>query len=156
VSNADLDAFDADAPTDDAPGDARACVVATRPDTFDACREGVYPCPRSYPRSREPFAFMAFYRTAPTSAITHYARVRERVADERGPDSRLGEAYWRTLLDPFTDEREATVFELGELVPLSTPVANDRNGVRGAWYCTVADLRAAGTVSDLAARAETA
>jgi hypothetical protein len=34
-------------------------------------------------------------------------------------------------------------------------VQNDRNGVRGAWYCSVADLRAAGTLSDLADRAET-
>jgi hypothetical protein len=46
-----------------------------------------------------------------------------------------------------------TVFELGDLVTLATPVGNDRNGVRGAWYCTVGELRAAETLSGLAQRA---
>jgi hypothetical protein len=39
-------------------------------------------------------------------------------------------------------------------VPLDEPVANDGNGVRGAWYCTVDDLRAVGTLSELAERAD--
>jgi hypothetical protein len=64
-------------------------------------------------------------------------------------------ADWETLLDPFTDEREVVVFEFGPLVPLDVPVRNDRNGVRGAWYCSVADLRAVETLSGLADRAET-
>jgi len=39
----DLDRFAADTPADDAPGDARVCVVATQPDTFERCRDGFYP-----------------------------------------------------------------------------------------------------------------
>jgi hypothetical protein len=67
----------------------------------------------------------------------------------------MDEADWSDLIDPFSDETEVVVFMLEELVPLDTPVRNDRNGVRGAWYCTVADLRAAPTLSALTNRART-
>jgi hypothetical protein len=46
------------------------------------------------------------------------------------------------------------VFGFEELVPLASPVENDANGVRGALYCTVDDLRAAGTLSELDERAD--
>jgi len=56
--------------------------------------------------------------------------------------------------DPFTDERAVVVFELGPLVPLDRPVASDDgSGLRGAWYTTVADLRAVDRLSALADRA---
>jgi hypothetical protein len=151
----DLDRFTDDAPSDDAPADDRVCVVATRPDTFARCRDGIYPSPLSYERSRADVDRLAFYRTAPVSAVTHHAAVTGRVRQRRGEDGPLTADDWETLLDPFTDEREAVVFEFGPLVPLDRPVQNDRNGVRGAWYCSVADLRAAETLSELAARAET-
>lgn len=153
---ADLDRFATDSPPDDAPGDARVCVVAVQPDTFTACRDGIYPAPRSYPRTRRAFEFMAFYRTAPVSAVTHYAPVEGRIEERRGEtDGRMSPERWERLIDPFSDERTVVVFELGEPVPLSDPVTNDRHGVRGAWYCTVEDLRAAGTLSELVALAET-
>ena len=151
----DLDRFATDHPADDAPGDARVCLVATRPDTFARCRDGLYPAPRSYDRTREPFDYMAFYWTAPVSAVTHYARVTDRVEQRRGDPGPLTEADWAALIDPFSNEDRVVVFVLDELVPLDTPVENDRNGVRGAWYCTVADLRASGMLSGLAARSTT-
>ena len=61
----------------------------------------------------------------------------------------MTETDWAALIDPFSEERMVVVFELGELVPLETPVANDANGVRGAWYTTVGELRAAAVLSDL-------
>ncbi|MBP1923966.1 hypothetical protein J2751_003014 [Halorubrum alkaliphilum] len=151
----DLDRFSADAPDDcDAPGDARVCVVATRPDTFERCRDGIYPSPRSYDRTREPFEYIAFYRTVPVSAVTHYARVTDRTEQVRGEAGPMDEHDWEALIDPFSTERVAVVFELAPLIPLSEPVENDANGVRGAWYCSVDDLRAASTLSALAQRPE--
>ena len=151
----DLDRFAADAPDDDAPADARVCVVATQPDTFQRCRDGIYPSPRSYDRTRAPFEYMAFYRTAPVSAVTHYAEVTDRVTQVRGEPGPMDESDWAATIDPFSETSTVVVFELAELVPLESPVENDRNGVRGAWYCSVADLRAAATVSELAANATT-
>ena len=151
----DLDRFAADAPDDDAPGDARVCVVAAQPDTFDRCRDGFYPAPRSYGRTRAAFDYMAFYRTEPVSAITHYARVTARTEQTRGEPGPMDESDWAALIDPFSDERVVVVFEFDELVPLDSPVENDTNGVRGAWYCTVEDLREAGTLSRLRDRSET-
>lgn len=148
----DLDQFAVDRPDDDAPGDASVCVVAAQPDTFERCRSGIYPAPRSYDRTREAFEYMAFYRTDPVSAVTHYAPVRARTEQARGEPGPMDEADWVATIDPFTDERVVVVFELGELVPLDSPVDNDRNGVRGAWYCTVSDLRAAATTSELSRR----
>ena len=149
----DLDRFAADAPADDAPGDARVCVVATQPDTFERCRDGFYPAPRSYDRTRREFAYMAFYRTAPVSAVTHYARVVDRTEQVRGEPGPMDEPDWEALIDPFTDERVVVVFTFDALVPLASPVENDANGVRGALHCTVDDLRTAGTLSALDERA---
>ena len=151
----DLDQFAADAPDDDAPGDARVCVVATQPDTFERCRAGFYPAPRSYDRTRADFAYMAFYRTEPVSAVTHYARVTARTEQTRGEPGPMDEADWKALIDPFSEERVVVVFEFDDLVPLERPVENDLNGVRGAWYCAVDDLREAETLSALRERAET-
>jgi hypothetical protein len=129
--------------------------VATRPDTFQRCRDGIYPSPAAYDRTTEPFEYMAFYRTAPVSAVTHYARVADRVDQRRGEPGPLDDEDWAMTVDPFSATEEVVVFELGDLVALDSPVENDRSGVRGAWYCTLGELRGARTLSDLANTSET-
>lgn len=151
----DLDRFADGTPDDDAPGDGRVCVVATQPQTFERCREGFYPAPRSYDRTRAEFEYMAFYRTEPVSAITHYASVTARTEQVRGDPGPMDEADWAALIDPFSEERVVIVFEFDDVVPLDSPVGNDGHGVRGAWYCSVDDLRDSGTLSVLAERADT-
>ncbi|MES3517922.1 MAG: hypothetical protein PPP58_09690 [Natronomonas sp.] len=132
--------------------EARVCVVAVQEYTFEQCRNGFYPSPISYPRCRAEFECMAFYRTAPISAIRHVAPVTDRFVDD---GSWMGPERWSKLIEPFSDDEEALVFELGELLPLSEPIENDLNGVRGAWYCSVADLRTVSTLSGLSKRSET-
>jgi hypothetical protein len=139
---------------DRAPDDARVCVVATRPATFERCRDGVYPVPAGYDRADEPFDYLACYRTAPVSAVTHYAAVTGRVAQARGDPGPLSAADWAATVDPFGDADRVVALELGPLVELADPVENDRTGVRGAWYCTVDDLRAAATLAALAGRTD--
>jgi hypothetical protein len=151
----DLDRFAEDSPEDDAPPDGSVCVVATQSETFERCRDGFYPAPNSYQRTREPFEYMAFYRTAPVSSVTHYARVTDRVDQTRGGPGPMDEDDWTALIDPFSDEERVVVFTFDDLIPLDSPVENDGNGVRGAWYCTIGDLRAASTLSALADRSRT-
>ncbi|MEF8813261.1 MAG: hypothetical protein V5A55_05525 [Halovenus sp.] len=133
------------------PDGRRVCVVATRPATFERCREGLYPAPQSYDRTTKPFGYMAFYRTAPVSAVTHYARVTDRVEQERGSEGPMTAQDWVDLVEPVSDTSTVVVLELDELVELEPPVENDMQGVRGAWYCTRSALEEATTLSELAA-----
>ena len=122
------------------------CLVAVQPYTFERCADGFYPCPLGYDRTERAFDWMAFYRTAPTSAVTHYARVTDQFVDD---GSWMGADRWEQLIGQFSDANEAMIFELGSLYRLSNPVENDLNGVRGAWYPTFGELSRADVLSEL-------
>jgi hypothetical protein len=155
LDDMDLDRFAKDTPEDDAPSAADVCVVATQPDTFQRCRDGIYPSPATYPRTERPFSYLALYRTAPVSAITHYARITARTPQTRGEQGPLTPTDWKQLIDPFSDCDSVIVFEFESLIPLEDPVKNDQQGVRGAWYTDIGALRESTTISELAAVAET-
>lgn len=133
----------------DESADERVCVVATQQATFERCQAGFYPSPESYERTSAQFEYMAFYRTAPVSAVTQYAAVTDRVVQSRGESGPLTAADWAATIDPFSDCETVVVFELGELQTLDNPVTNDMSGVRGAWYCPLDALRSAETLSEL-------
>jgi hypothetical protein len=116
----------------------------------------------------DPFGYLAVYRAAPVSAVTHYpprrdsvkhhdTRVVRSARDTPGlwrhglSKSRLG-GYARVTdrVEPFSDT-DPVGFELGDLVALDSPVENDMRGVRGAWYCTRSALEEATALSELAA-----
>ncbi|MDL0123566.1 MULTISPECIES: hypothetical protein [Halobacterium] len=134
--------------------DDRVCVVAVRPATFERCQgRGLYPIPAGYSRATAAYDHLAIYRPAPVSAVTHVAPVVDRVEQTRGGPGPMRAGDWAATVEPFADTDRVTVLELGDLVALADPVVADGTGVRGAWYCTIADLRAADTTAALAARA---
>ncbi len=133
----------------EATAEAGVCVVATRPETVEACCDGGYPCPRSYDRTDRAFAWLACYQPAPVSAITHCAPVLARTVEHRGEDGGwMTSDRWARLIDPFSATDEVVVFELGDLLALADPVENDITGVRGAWYGTLGALRDSETLSE--------
>lgn len=135
-----------ESPTSEA---TRVCVVATRPATFERCQAGLYPVPASYDRASKPFTYLAFYRTAPISSITQYARVRNRIEQHRDDAGPMNEADWTATIDPVADTDSVVVFELDGLIELDEPVTNDLTGVRGARYCPIENLQKASTLSEL-------
>jgi len=66
----------------------------------------------------------------------------------------MDERDWEAIIDPFVEDVSVVVFLFDDLVPLDDPVRNDENGIRGAVYCTVSDLRSASTVSELESLSE--
>ncbi|PSP63543.1 hypothetical protein BRC77_06695 [Halobacteriales archaeon QH_8_64_26] len=127
--------------------DERVMIVAVVDETFDIARHhGFYPSPISYERATEPASYLALYRTAPQSAITHYAPIEDRFEDG---GSHADIDWFDRLIGSRSSDETAMVFRLGDLTPLDRPVVNDTDGVRGAWYATLDALEAATDLSEL-------
>jgi hypothetical protein len=118
----------------------KTALVAMREETFKTYMEGVYPVPSTYPRASKKFKFLAAYRKAPISAITHVARVKKR-EKTRNPSGHIED-----LLRG--DHDELTVFHLEDPKEID-PVENDVSGVRGTWYTSLQEIRDAEKLSDL-------
>jgi hypothetical protein len=128
--------------------DDRTMVVAMVDETYRIARdEGFYPCPVSYERVDADADVLGVYRTAPQSAITHYAPIERRFVDD---GEWMGDDRFESLVGSRSADEEAVVFELDTLVALDTPVRDDDGGLRGAWFTTVDELERAETLSELA------
>ena len=66
----------------------KTALVPMRDETFKTYMEGVYPVSSTYPRASKKFKFLAAYRKAPISAVTHVAQVEKR-EQTRNPSGRI-------------------------------------------------------------------
>jgi hypothetical protein len=119
----------------------KACIVAMREETFDTFLEDqVYPVPERYPRASNDFSYIAAYRKAPISAITHIAHIRDQeVTDNPRPsiDQLLRKDYSKLKL--FHVEKPKKI----------SRVENDQSGVRGAQYTSLLQIRQADSLSQI-------
>ena len=124
----------------------QVCLVAVRPETFEFCREGLYPVPVEYSRNDRDFERFGFYQVSPVSAVTHTARVQGTQVEE--PGESISAEQWNALGLP--GDSNAVVYRLGSLQELDYWIENDlRSGLRGAWYASMDDLQSAEALSDL-------
>jgi hypothetical protein len=124
----------------------QVCLVAVKPETFELCREGLYPVPVEYSRNDREFEGFGFYQVSPVSAVTHTARIQDSRVES--PGESISAEQWNRLGLP--GNSKAVVYRLGVLQELEHRVENDlRSGIRGAWYASMDDLRSADILSDL-------
>lgn len=113
-------------------------VVPIREEAFAAARKiHVYAVP--IVRSTSDVDYIAFYRGAPTSAITHYAKV-----DIISKNRTFSQVFPRgsEVLDK--EDRPMKVYNLSDLVELRRRVKKGRNPpISGPRYTNLADLRKA-------------
>jgi hypothetical protein len=124
----------------------QVCLVAVRPETFEFCREGLYPVPVDYSRNDREFERFGFYQVSPVSAVTHTARIQGSRVEE--PGESISDEQWNA--PGLSGDSRAVVYRLGVLQELEHRVENDlSSGLRGAWYASMDDLRSAEVLSDL-------
>lgn len=122
------------------------CLVAVRPETFELCREGLYPVPVDYSRNDRDFEWFGFYQVSPVSAVTHTARIQG--SQVESPGESISTEQWNRLGLP--GDSRAVVYRIGSLQELEHRVRNDlSSGLRGAWYASMDDMRSAEVLSDL-------
>lgn len=119
----------------------KACVVAMREETFDTFLEDrVYPVPERYPRASNDFSYIAAYRKAPISAITHIAHIRDQeITDNPRPsiDQLIRQDYSKLKLLHVENPEKISRVE------------NDQSGVRGARYSSLSQIRQADSLSQI-------
>ncbi|EGQ43297.1 MAG: hypothetical protein J07AB43_12870 [Candidatus Nanosalina sp. J07AB43] len=119
----------------------KVCIVAMREETFNMFLEDqIYPVPAKYPRASKQFSYLAAYRKAPVSAITHIAQIKDQeITDNPRPniDQLVKQDYSKVKL--FHLEKPEKISKVG----------NDQSGVRGARYTNLSQIRQASSLSHI-------
>lgn len=121
----------------------KVIIVSVDDYTFSKVKEeDFYAFPESY--GREVPSYIAFYRKAPISAITHFGKVGE---VEKGGE--IGGGYRLIAFGDRADE-EAVVVKIEDLHELESPVERDESGgIRGCKYTDIRALKEAEKTSQL-------
>jgi hypothetical protein len=95
--------------------------------------------------------YVAFYRTAPVSAITHFAQV---IYTEKNALPREFLATNKDMLAKVAEEnsldKPKKLYYLKRIIELPHKIEKDKNhGIKSKWIKTIAQLLAARTLSDL-------
>lgn len=121
----------------------RTLVVSVDDYSFEQARErNFYAFPASYGRDR--CEYIAFYRGKPVQAITHYAEVEDVLEDPE-----FLTQIDRIRMFPERSDESATVFMLGELIELDTPVESDGQWIQGAMYRDIDQVLSTRRISEL-------
>ena len=109
-----------------------------------AKEEGYFAEPSSYGK-RKDLDYIAFYRTAPVSAITHYAKVKEK---KEGKD--LISDFAASMMFPNRIDEEITKYSLGDLKEFEEPI-NYQSGysMQSVKYTSLKLLNKAETIADI-------
>ena len=113
--------------------------------SFQRAVEGkFYAFPKSYGRDTSK-KFIAFYRTQPVKAITHYARIKKVKIKP------LKDFSTRDMLMMFghRGSNEIVVFELDPLIKLETPVVSGKKTIQGCKYSLLDYLLKVKSLDDL-------
>lgn len=123
--------------------DSKVIVVAASDYSFEKVQEKkIWAEPSNYNRGGD-CDYIAFYRSRPESAITHYAKIES--IEER--DDVLSE--WEIGMMMPNYEGTPRVYELSNLEKLEQPVEKDPNYIQRHKYTTLKALKNAEGISEI-------